>query len=131
MCPATSFCQKWVGEKPKVCTNHPVSKGKYKIFSHGLGIELQIDLEIKPKYRTDANYIAIAKEFRERYCEEKQIRITYFESKKQWQILDPLELASTPLAIALMGKVTGEEEGIDVYTIVDGKVKTRKLEIDN
>ena len=128
--PATSFGQKWVGKKPKVCTNHPTVKGKYKILSHGLGVELQIDLEIKQKYRTDENYITIAKEFRERYCEEKKIRITYFESKEQWKLRDPFDLKATPLAIAYMGKGTDQKDGISVYTIVEGKVETRTLKID-
>lgn len=114
--------------KPKPCTNHPVSKGKYKTLSVGLGIELQVHLEINRKYRTDGNYVAIGKEFRERYCREKQLRITYFGSKKQSQILDPRDPESTPLAIYYFYADT-KKEGIEIYKVIDGEVQTRVLNL--
>lgn len=123
------FGQKLQDEKPKVCTTHPVNKGKYKILFAALGgVESQFDLEIKPKYRTDENYITIAKEFKEKYCQEARLSITYLTSKKQWLILDPFKLEATPLAIFYLDRNKGEER-IKVYKVVNGKVETRKLDL--
>ena len=112
----------------KFCTEYLSSKGLYKKLSVGLGKELQVDVEIKPSYRNDENYITIAREFRERYCHIKEMRITYFASKKQWQILDPFELESTPLAIYYYGEKK-DEIGLDVYKVVNNKVETRKVDL--
>ncbi len=117
-------------EQPKLCTNHPVNKGKYKMLSIGDGIELQIDIKIDSKYRTDKNYTVIAKEFKEKYCQATQLRITYFESKKQWQILNPLKLEATPLAIYYFGKDTNKGGRIKIYTVINGKVETRELKLE-
>lgn len=130
---STLFGQRLSSEKPKMCTNKPVTKGNYKILSIGLGVELQIDIVIKPKNRNDKNYIAIAQEFKEKYCQEEQLRITYYTSKKQWLILDPFDLASTPLAIFYTSTKKGEyveKEKLILYKIVDGKVETRELAIE-
>jgi len=90
---------------------------------------VQFRLKIKPKYRTDENYIAIAEEFREKYCRAVGLRIFYFKDKEQWR-MHPLDLEATPLAVFFTGKNTPEKEVLAVYTIVNGKVETRNLEID-
>jgi hypothetical protein len=124
------FGQETLARKVGICTNNTVNKGKYKLLSVGRGIELQVNIEIKSKYRTDENYVAIVKEFKERYCQATQLRITYFESKKQWLILDPFKLEATPLAIYYFGSNTSEKEGIVVYKVVNGKVETRNLKLE-
>ena len=103
-------------------------RGNTRFLSIGRGVELQVDLEIKPKHRTDANFIAIAKEFKEKYCQEARLSITYLTSKKQWLILDPFKLEATPLAIFYLDRNKGEER-IKVYKVVNGKVETRKLDL--
>ena len=125
----TLYGQRSTDDKLKPCTNHSVNKGKYKILSSSPGgVESQFDLEIKPKYRTDDNYITIAKEFKEKYCHETRLSVTYLTGKKQWLILDPFDLASTPLAIFYLDK-NKSKEGIVVYKVVNGKVETRKLDL--
>jgi hypothetical protein len=123
------FSQKLTGEKPKECNNHIEDKGNYNILSISNGKELQFYLEIKPKYRTEENYIKIAREFKGKYCLADQLRVIYLKSKKQWLILDPFNLESTPLAIFYTDKNI-KEEGLVVYKIVDGNVETRELSIE-
>ena len=112
------------------CTKHPTIKGRYKTLSRGFGKELQIDVEIKSSDRVDENYIAIAREFRERYCEIQEMRITYFASRKQWEILDPRDPQSIPLAIYYFGK-NADQVGLDVYQVINKRVRTRKIDLSN
>ena len=114
--------------KGQPCTKNPTNKGKYKILSSGFGKELQVDVEIKPHYRNDENYITIAREFRERYCRTKELRITYFESRRQWQILDPFDPEATPLAIYYFGD-SADQLGLHIYQATDGKVERRSIDL--
>lgn len=124
--------QRMIDGELKPCSEHPTNKGKYKILSESPGgKESQFYLEIKPKYRNEKNYLIIAKEFKEKYCHENRLRVIYLTGKKQWLILDPFNLEATPLAVFYTGIGTDEKEGLDVYTVVDGKVVTRKLKIDD
>lgn len=125
------FGQILTGEQPKSCVKNTSVKGKYKILSIGKGVETQFYLEIKPKYRTVENYIAIAKEFKERYCEEDQLRIIYLKSKNQWLILDPNNPEATPLAIFYADQNTIEKEGLTLYEVFNGKVAIRELKIES
>ncbi len=93
-----------------------MNAGKYKILSESPGgEETQFYLEIKPKYRTDENYIAIAKEFKEKYCHTNRLRVIYLTGKKQWLILDPLDPKATPLAIFYKG--IGTDKKMDLTFI--------------
>jgi len=121
--------QRPIGGKPIPCTNHPANRGAYKILSISLGEELQFYVQIKPRYRTDENYIAVAKEFKEAYCHEDQLRIIYYANKRNWMIVDPKNLEATPLAIFCTTKKTSGKEGISVYMITNGKVEIRKLDL--
>ena len=127
--PVISYGQESNGEQRTTCEK-TMNAGKYKILSESPGgEETQFYLEIKPKYRTDENYIAIAKEFKEKYCHTNRLRVIYLTGKKQWLILDPLDPKATPLAIFYKGIGTDEKDGLDVYTVVDGKVRTRQLDL--
>lgn len=126
----TSIGQRLPGEKPKPCNNQTARKGNFKTLSVSLGTEVQFYIEVKKKDRTDENYRNIAREFREKYCEETQLRVIYLTGKKQMMIRDLKDLDGTPLAIFYAGKGTGEEVGIVVYSVNNGKVEWRKLSFD-
>lgn len=117
-------------DRPRQCTKHPTINAKYKTLSIDLGVELQIDVEVRSAHRTDENFVAIARKFRERYCENREMRITYFASKKQWEILDPRDPRSVPLAVYYFGRNT-DRVGLHIYQMRNNKVETRDIDLTN
>jgi hypothetical protein len=120
-------CQTPPLSQSKICKK-PTIRGKYKLLSSGQGVELQIYLKISPPNRTDENYINIAKEFRQKYCQSLKMRIIYFGTKEQWQNLNPLDPNSTPLAIYAFRPDLNQVR-LEVYTVKDGKAQIRKVDL--
>jgi len=110
------------------CPTAKPDDAKFQILSVSKGKETQFYVLIKPKYRTDNNYIAVANYLRSRYCYADQLSVIYHATKKQWLSIDYKDPASTPLAIYYSGVGTEEKEGIEIYTVIDGKVHTRTID---
>jgi hypothetical protein len=120
------FGQRSFGTPPLECPSKiPLKKGNFKLLSVRKGIELQVYVEVKAKHRNEANYMAVAKQLLGKYCHEKEVRIIYYATKKQW--LDPNihDIQSTPLAIFYKGDNPGEPQGLEVYILENEKVTTR------
>lgn len=131
-----SFCQSLSGQNRidltnRECTQHTVSHGKYKVLSRSDGAELQFYLAIQPKFRTDQNYMATAKEFIEKYCDAARLRIIYLKNREQWLITDPHDVSGTPLAIFFSGNNATENEGIEIYSVSEGQVQSRQIKIND
>jgi hypothetical protein len=124
-----SMCPAQQGEGYQTgCIKTQSNHAKYKLLSIGQGVELQVEVEVKTRFRTDDNFIAIAKDFREHYCKTEPVRIIYYRDKTHWGIRDPRDLSSTPLAIYYFSKVEGEA-GIKFYEIKNGKVEWRQVNL--
>ncbi|MFN0140531.1 MAG: hypothetical protein ACKVQW_10670 [Pyrinomonadaceae bacterium] len=126
------FSQKVIREKSIECKSKLTVRGKFKTLFVGSsgGTSFHIYIKIDLRNQTDENYLATANQLKAKYCKEEERYIAFFDTREHYELNGipqpdrPLE--GTPRALYVINRLTGREI-LEVYKIVDGRIKTREI----